>query len=102
MWRFLDGGDAGSGLQLNALLVLALLQQFQLAALQQDILLLTGQGLAQGGQGIVLKSQLTLHLGQLRLQIIRICHCTPPGPRPVSTHGTVIYCRPRQQDIVTT
>ena len=56
------------------LLILALLEEGQLAPQREDLLLLRRQRLVEGGDGIFLERQLALQIHQLLLPIICLRH----------------------------
>jgi len=76
MGRFLVRQRSIARIQPDALLILALFEQFQLPSHHQQFLLLCGQRLIECGDGILLESHLALEVSQLFRQLVAIFH--PP------------------------
>jgi len=69
---------AGGSTAASDLIILALLEQFQLSAQNQNLFLLGRHGTAERFQGIFEKGQLALHLVQLLHQGLVIAHSFAP------------------------
>jgi translation initiation factor 1 len=81
------------------LLVLALFEQFQLSAQQQDLLLLQGQGIIERLYCVVLKGDMALHLHQLLPELINIHrHTILPWNPCIRIDNRLIYCRYHNKD----
>jgi len=94
---------AGLQPRFHRLLILALLDQFQLPPEQQDLLLLQGQRIIEGLHRVFLKGELALHLRHLQSEVIDFSlHFTLSSFKPCFRPGyRLIYCRVQHKGMTT-